>query len=160
MNNCCAINSLWWLGLSTHDLCELSCTLLTTTTTWMHGAADAWTHRREASHSEVGDVSGLYPKNGRIRCQQHLWWVPLEKVKSWWKTWTWCKSGDAVKASGRLTLEPPARTTWRVLQTNMPPFSTSFLQCKKAKPRKMWRISPSRPWQTNHTTNMLITYTC
>lgn len=44
------------------------------------------------------------------------------------------------------TLEPPARTRCRVLQTNMPPFSTSFLQCRKAKPRKRCRISPSRPW--------------
>lgn len=31
-----------------------------------------------------------------------------------------------------LTFEPPASTKWRVLQTNMPPFSTSFLQCRKA----------------------------
>lgn len=34
-----------------------------------------------------------------------------------------------------LTFEPPARTKWRVLHTNMPPFSTSFLQCRKAEPR-------------------------
>lgn len=32
-----------------------------------------------------------------------------------------------------LTFKPPASTRWRVLQTNMPPFSTSFLQCRKAK---------------------------
>lgn len=34
-----------------------------------------------------------------------------------------------------LTFEPPANTKCRALQTNIPPFSTSFLQCRKAKLR-------------------------
>lgn len=52
-------------------------------------------------------------------------------------------------ANETLTLEPPAKTRCRVLQTNMPPFSTNFLQWRKAKPRNRWRISPSRPCRKN-----------
>lgn len=78
------------------------------------------------------------------------------EMKKYWNTWYYSivPINVSVQAANEmLTLDPPANTRCLVLHTNMPPFSTSFLQCRKAKPLNKCRISPSRPYSRNTNTH-------
>lgn len=105
-----------------------------TSPTGMHWAADTRAHGSKAAHSEVGDIPWLRKGKETV--------LESSSNKGTGSRHPPAASSDPRRAP---TLEPPARTRCRVLQTNMPPFSTSFLQCRKAKPRKRCLISPSRP---------------
>lgn len=100
----------------------------------MHWAADTRAHRSKAAYSEIGDVPWLRKGKETVLESSSNKDTGLQPPPA--------AIADPQRAP---TLEPPARTRCRVLQTNMPPFSTSFLQCRKAKPRKRCLISPSRP---------------
>lgn len=129
----------------------------------VHGATDPWAHWSKTSHCKVGHISGLKgqthtllrmtPKQQR---QKAATAAKSLEMKTFWNTWYYSivPINVSVQAANEmLTLDPPANTRCLVLHTNMPPFSTSFLQWRKAKPLNKCRISPSRPYSRNTNTH-------